>query len=146
MRRASSWLIATFQMSRVDLLPSILSLVSPNDREKIVLLQEVTTCCIAESIDFFNWFACQKCNQLFGATLELPIKIGTTPDRIVGEVFGILLIAKIFQGVWPEKITHWTKCWRFLEPVELSSANRAQQKKWCQSFERTETGTRQIPF
>lgn len=49
----------------------------------------------------------------------LPVEIGAASDCVVPKVFLGLLIAKVFQGVSPQQVTHGPKCWGLLEPVQL---------------------------
>lgn len=37
----------------------------------------------------------------------------------MAEVLLALLIAKVLQGVWPQEITHGSKCWGLLKPIQL---------------------------
>lgn len=33
---------------------------------------------------------------------RLPVKVRTTPDAVVGEMFGVLLVSKVLQRIRPE--------------------------------------------
>ena len=68
--------------------------MSSNDRKEIILLEKITTGCIA-------------------------IEIWTSSDRIMREVLRVFLISKIFQWIRPQQITHGTKCWGLLEAIKL---------------------------
>ena len=81
-------------MFEISILPRILCFMSSNDRKEIILLEKITTGCIA-------------------------IEIWTSSDRIMREVLRVFLISKIFQWIRPQQITHGTKCWGLLEAIKL---------------------------
>ena len=78
----------------IFILPRILCFMSSNDGKEIILLEKITTGCIA-------------------------IEIWTSSDRIMREVLRVFLISKIFQWIRPQQITHGTKCWGLLEAIKL---------------------------
>lgn len=58
----------------------------------------------------------------------LPVEIGAASDCVVPKVFLGLLIAKVFQGVGPQQVTHGPECWGLLEPVQLGHTHTHTQK------------------
>lgn len=60
-----------------------------------------------------------NCVFFFFTYCYLPVEIGAASDCVVPKVFLGLLIAKVFQGVSPQQVTHGPKCWGLLEPVQL---------------------------
>ena len=80
----------------IFILPRILCFMSSNDGKEIILLEKITTGCIA-------------------------IEIWTSSDRIMREVLRVFLISKIFQWIRPQQITHGTKCWGLLEAIKLKN-------------------------
>ena len=48
-----------------------------------------------------------------------PIEVGTTPNGVVGKVFGVFLVAEILERVGPEQVAHGTKRRWFFEPIQL---------------------------
>jgi hypothetical protein len=91
--------------------------VGSDDGEEIVLLKKITAGCVTEKM--------AKCRPLIYAEVHRlrvrlpPVEIGASPDRIVGEVLGVLLVAEVLQRVGPQQVAHRAERGRLLEPVQL---------------------------
>lgn len=59
----------------------------------------------------------------------VPVEIGAASDCVVPKVLLGLLVAKIFQGVGPQQVTHGPKRWGLLEPVQLGHAMNTHTQK-----------------
>ena len=57
----------------------------------------------------------------------IPVKVWAPPDRIMREMFCVLLAAKILQRIWPQEVTHGTKGRWFLEAIQLKQVNEHWQ-------------------
>lgn len=66
----------------------------------------------------------------------VPVEIGAASDCVVPKVFLGLLIAKVFQGVSPQQVTHGPKCWRLLESVQLGHTHTHRQERGRQTENR----------
>ena len=49
----------------------------------------------------------------------LPVEVRATSDCVVTEVFGIFLIAIVFQWIRPQQVAHGTKCRWLCESINL---------------------------
>lgn len=49
-----------------------------------------------------------------------PVEVGAASDCVVAEIFLGFLIAKIFKRIRPQQVTHGSKGWWLLEPVQLN--------------------------
>lgn len=80
----------------VHTVAGVLRLVRADDGQQVVFLQEV-------------------------AARVITVEIGASSDRVVGEVFGVLLVAEVFERVGPEQVAHRPERGRLLEPVQLAN-------------------------
>lgn len=107
------------------LLPGILSFMCANDGEQIVVLQEITACSVAII------FRSIKMKIIVNG---IPVKVWAPSNRIVTKLFWIPFVSEIFKWVWPEKITHWTKCWGLLESVYLKVNKLNRHLRYGRNF------------
>ena len=50
----------------------------------------------------------------------LPVEVGAPSDAVVGEVFGVPLVAEVLQGIRPEEVAHRAERRRLLKAVQLA--------------------------
>ena len=74
---------------------SVLSLMSANDGQQVVLLQE-------------------------GACGRVRKEVGTPSDMVVDEELGSLFLAKFFKWICPENVTHQAMGGRLAESIDLN--------------------------
>lgn len=111
-------------------LPCVLSLVSSDNGQQIVVMQEVTGSGIAGRMEGkFEEKSFTLCR-----IEAAPEEVGAAPYAVVGEVFDTFLVPEVLQRIRPQHVAHRAEGRRLFEAVDLQPRDFRSKLKTTRSL------------